>query len=71
MSYRGYKAHGSRTSSSPVVKNLPANGGDADSILDQGTKIPHAKGQLNPSAAMKTQCSKKKKNQTEKQNKNT
>ena len=54
-----------------MVKNPPANGGDADSVPDQGTKIPHAKGQLNPSAAMKTQCRKKKNKQTQKQNKNT
>ena len=30
----------------PVVKNLPSNAGDAGSIPGQGTKIPHAAGQL-------------------------
>ena len=30
----------------PVVKNLPSNAGDASSIPGQGTKIPHAVGQL-------------------------
>ena len=32
----------------PVVKNLPSNAGNVSSIPDQGTKIPHAKGQLSP-----------------------
>ena len=30
----------------PVVKNPPLNAGDKSSIPDQGTKIPHARGQL-------------------------
>ena len=30
----------------PVVKNLPYNAGDTGSLPDQGTKIPHAAGQL-------------------------
>ena len=30
----------------PVVKNPPYNAGDAGSIPGQGTKIPHAAGQL-------------------------
>ena len=30
----------------PVVKNLPCNAGDVGSIPGQGTKIPHAAGQL-------------------------
>ena len=30
----------------PAVKNPPSNAGDAGSIPDQGTKIPHAAGQL-------------------------
>ena len=30
----------------PVVKNLTSNAGDAGSIPGQGTKIPHAVGQL-------------------------
>ena len=34
----------------PVVKNLPCNAGDAGSIPGQGTKIPHAAGQLSPCA---------------------
>ena len=34
----------------PVVKNLPGNAGDAGSIPGQGTKIPHAAGQLSPRA---------------------
>ena len=36
--------------SGPVVKNLPYNAGDVGSIPGQGTKIPHAVGQLNPRA---------------------
>ena len=31
-----------------VVQNLPSNAGDAGSIPGQGTKIPHAAGQLSP-----------------------
>ena len=31
----------------PVVKNPPSNAGDVGSISGQGTKIPHAAGQLN------------------------
>ena len=34
----------------PVVKNLPSNAGDKGSIPGQGTKIPHAMGQLSPCA---------------------
>ena len=34
----------------PVVKNLPSNAGDMGSIPGQGTKIPHAAGQLSPCA---------------------
>ena len=34
----------------PVVKNPPYNEGDASSIPGQGTKIPHAMGQLSPCA---------------------
>ena len=41
ISHRAYKARGSGTCGSPVVKNLPASVGDADSIPGQGTKIPH------------------------------
>ena len=33
-----------------MVKNLPYNAGDAGSIPGQGTKIPHAAGQLSPHA---------------------
>ena len=32
----------------PVVKNLPYNAGDVGSVPGQGTKIPHATGQLSP-----------------------
>ena len=34
----------------PVVENPPSNAGDAGSIPGQGTKIPHALGQLSPCA---------------------
>ena len=34
----------------PVVKNPPYDAGDAGLIPGQGTKIPHAAGQLNPCA---------------------
>ena len=33
-----------------MVKNLPSNAGDVGSIPGQGTKIPHAAGQLSPHA---------------------
>ena len=36
----------------PVVKNTPSNAGDAGSIPGRGTKIPHAMGQLSPSATV-------------------
>ena len=36
--------------SGPVFKNSPRKAGDVGSILDRGTKIPHAVGQLSPSA---------------------
>ena len=36
--------------SGPVVKNWPYNVGDAGSTPGQGTKIPHATGQLSPRA---------------------
>ena len=32
----------------PVVQNPPYNAGDAGSIPGQGTKVPHAVGQLSP-----------------------
>ena len=35
----------------PEVKNTPSNAGYLDSIPGQGTKIPHATGQLSPSAS--------------------
>ena len=35
----------------PVVKNPPSSAGDARSIPGQGTKIPHAAGQLSLRAA--------------------
>ena len=34
----------------PVVKNPPSNAGDVGLIPGQGTKIPHAMGQLSPHA---------------------
>ena len=34
----------------PVVKNPPSNAGDMGSIPGQGTKIPHAAGQLSQRA---------------------
>ena len=37
----------------PVVKNPPSNAGDAGSIPGQGTKIPHAMGQLSPQATIR------------------
>ena len=37
--------------SGPVVKNLPPNAGDTGLIPGQGTKIPHAMGQLSPHTA--------------------
>ena len=33
-----------------MVKNPPSNAGDVGSIPGQGTKIPHATGQLSPHA---------------------
>ena len=33
-----------------MVKNPPYNAGDGDSLPGQGTKIPHAAGQLSPHA---------------------
>ena len=35
----------------PVVENLLSNAGDSGSISGQGTKIPHAAGQLSLRAA--------------------
>ena len=35
----------------PGVKNPPSYSGDTDLILGQGTKIPHAAGQLSPCTA--------------------
>ena len=40
-----------------AVKNLPGNAGDTSSIPGQGTKIPHATGQLSPHVA-KIPCAK-------------
>ena len=37
-------------SGGPVVKNPPSNAGDAGSIPGQGTRFPHATGQLSPYA---------------------
>ena len=33
-----------------MVKNLPSNAGDMGSVPGEGTKIPHAEGQLGPLA---------------------
>ena len=45
------KIHGTRDfPGGPVVKNLPYNAGYVGSISGQGTKIPHAVGQLSPCA---------------------
>ena len=46
----------------PVVKNPPSNAGDMSLIPGQGTKIPHAPGQLSPRAAA-TEASVKTKSQ--------
>ena len=43
----------------PVAKNLPSNAGDAGSIPGQGTKIPHATGQISLRAPTKTRCNQK------------
>ena len=40
-------------SGGPVVKNLPSNGGNLDSVPGRETKIPHAKGQLSSHATTK------------------
>ena len=40
----------------PVVKNPPYNAEDTDSIPGQGTKIPHAVGQLSPRATTTGLC---------------
>ena len=37
-----------------VVENPPSNAGDAGSIPGQGTKIPHATGQLSRHATTET-----------------
>ena len=37
----------------PVVKNPPSNAGDMGLIPGQGTKTPHALGQLSPCAAIR------------------
>ena len=42
-----------------MVKNPPPSAGDAGSIPGQGTKIPHAAGQLNPPAAIREKPPKK------------
>ena len=39
-----------------VVENLHSNAGDLGSIPDQGTKIPHAIGQLSLHATVKSPC---------------
>ena len=39
-----------------LVKNLPSNAGDTDSIPGQGTKIPPAAGQLSPCTTTREAC---------------
>ena len=41
----------------PVVKNLLSNAGDTDLIPGQGTKIPHAMGQLSPCVTTREKAS--------------
>ena len=43
---RTYKTSRRDFPGGPVVKNPPSNAGDTSSIPGQGTKIPHATGQL-------------------------
>ena len=42
----------------PMVKNLPSNAGDMDSIPGLGTEIPYATGQLSLCTAMREQPNK-------------
>ena len=42
------KGEGKDFPAGPVVKDPPANARDTGSIPGQGTKIPHASGQLSP-----------------------
>ena len=42
------KGEGKDFPAGPVVKDPPASAGDTGSIRGQGTKIPHASGQLSP-----------------------
>ena len=53
----GYKDNQKDFPGGPMVKNLPSNVGDMGLIPGQGTKIPHALGQLSLCTARKTQCS--------------
>ena len=39
-----------------MVKNLPSNAKDSGSVPAQGTKIPHAAGQLNPQGTTREAC---------------
>ena len=48
-----------------MVKNLPSNAEDVGLIASQGTKIPHASGQLNPHGMKKTQYSQYEKRERE------
>ena len=42
----------------PVVKSLPSSAGSVGSIPGQGTKIPHAMGQISPhNTTTETPCS--------------
>ena len=53
-----FKEHECRDSpGGPVVKNLPCNASDVGSIPRQGTRIPHAVGQVSPcNAATEPAC---------------
>ena len=39
-----------------MVKNLPPKAGEAGSIPNQGTKMPHAAGQLSPCTTTREAC---------------
>ena len=46
--------------SGPVVKNLPSSGGNTGLIPGQGTKLPHAMGQLSPGMLWRLSTAKRK-----------
>jgi hypothetical protein len=53
-----YKKLRGDLSGDPVVKNPPHNAGDAGSIPGLGTKIPHAREQLNPHVTTRPEAAK-------------